>query len=333
MSTSTRVVSFYLPDRHALGGLDPLCLDPDRDWFVFGTGVYVWVLQTFLRLRKAGAPVRLVERAPDAGVIVLHADHLQRLISEIESPAEVIIVVAQADRGWQPLADFSVVQNGVNADGTHFFIPSWAQPGLLPRLADRGTRVENIAYFGNIKELHPDLTTAAWVETLQRRSLCWDPRTIRFGGSDQRYTGVRWNDYSTVDVVVALRAPQSWDARPKPAAKLQNAWAAGVPAILSPENQYRELYRSPLDYIEAHSSTEVLAAVETLRANPRLYSDMVHNGLQRARAFSTDQLVDRWVDVLWREIPKRASTRTYQWLARSRRHRALARRLIASIKG
>jgi hypothetical protein len=332
MSTASQV-TFYLPERRALGGVDPLRLDPDRDWSVFGTGVYVWVLQTFVRLRMAGAPVRLVEKAPTAGLVVLHADHLRRLLSEIESSAELTIVVAQADRGQQPLADFSIVQNAVSADSTHLFIPSWLQPGLVGRLADRTTRVENVAYFGNIKELHPDLASPAWVEALHHRNLRWDPRTIRFGGNDKLYPAARWNDYSTVDVVVALRAPHSWDARPKPAAKLQNAWAAGVPAIVSPENQYRELYRSPLDYLEARSSADVLAAIETLRADPRLYVDMIHNGLQRAREFSSEQLVDRWIDVLWREIPKRASTRTHQWLARRRRYRALARQLIASIKG
>jgi hypothetical protein len=32
-----------------------------------------------------------------------------------------------------------------------------------------------------------------------------------------------------------LRPPAMWDIWSKPAAKLQNAWAAGLPAILSSE--------------------------------------------------------------------------------------------------
>src|SRR6185503_18087799 len=43
-------VTFYLPDQRALRGVYPEGLDCDRDWAVFGTGVFVWVLQTFLRL-------------------------------------------------------------------------------------------------------------------------------------------------------------------------------------------------------------------------------------------------------------------------------------------
>ncbi len=325
------MVSFYLPERQALNGLDPLTIDPDRDWSVFGTGVYVWILQTFVRLRLAGCPVSLVDTAPASGIVVVHADYVERLLSEARSPADLTIVSAQADRRrrhW--LADFSIVQNAGDANRTSFFIPSWLQPGLVPRLADRGTRVENIAYFGNIKGLHPELTSPGWAATLRAHGMRWDARTITFGGNDQYYRDTRWNDYTTVDVVVAVRGPQSWNVKPKPAAKLQNAWAAGVPAILSPERQYRELYRSPLDYCEARDSKDVFAAIQELRANPALYSRMVQNGFERAREFSAERLVSRWTDVLWREIPKRAGTRTHRLLAKTRRYRAFAR-LVASM--
>jgi hypothetical protein len=101
-----------------------------------------------------------------------------------------------------------------------------------------------------------------------------------------------------------------------------------VPAILSPERQYRELYRSRLDYIEARSSADVLAAIERLQADPTFYSDMVQNGLVRAREFQADRLVQRWVEVLWGEIPRRTDSRTYRLLAKARRYRTLALRSI-----
>jgi hypothetical protein len=321
-----RVVSFYLPERQAIGDVDPLTLDPDRDWTIFGTGVYVWILQTFLRLHAAGAPVRLVDRPPAAGVVVAHAVHFDRLLSEATSPADLTIVVAQSDRRPQLLADFAIVQNASDADRYRFFIPSWLQPGLLPRHTERGTRVENVAYFGAIKEIDPALASPAWAEMLRARGLHWDCRAIAFSGSDRVYEQLRWNDYSLADVVVALRAPSSWNARSKPAAKLQNAWAAGVPAILSPETPYRELRRSRLDYLEVRSSAEVLTALDLLRSDASLYSDMVQNGLERAREFRADRLVSRWIDVLWREIPARADTRTHRLLTKVRRCRAVARR-------
>src|SRR5215208_7939672 len=81
-SSAVREVSFYMPDQQALQGVDPEALDCDRDWEVFGTGVYVWVLQAFLRLRAAGAPVRLAQTAPRSGIVVAFADYVERLIAE-----------------------------------------------------------------------------------------------------------------------------------------------------------------------------------------------------------------------------------------------------------
>jgi hypothetical protein len=323
------IVSFYLPERQALAGVAPLSLDPDRDWMVFGTGLYVWILQTFLRLHRAGAPVCLVATPPAAGLVVAHADHFEQLLSEAASPADLTIVVARSDRRPQPLADFAVVQNAASADYYQFFIPSWLQPGLIPRDPERGTRVETVAYAGAIKELDPDLATQAWAEALSGCGLQWDSRTIAFSGNDQVYRQLGWNDYANTDIVVALRPPHSWNARSKPAAKLQNAWAAGVPAIVSPESAYRELRRSPFDYLEAGNSAEVLAAIEALRSNPDLYAQMVENGLERAREFRPDRLVMRWMDVLWREIPERAGTYTHRLRAKARRCRATMRRLNA----
>jgi hypothetical protein len=320
-----QVVCFYFPERQALGGRDPITIDPDRDWLIFGTGAYVWILQTFLRLHLTGAPVRLVEKPPAAGLVVTHANYVERLFSEAASPSDLTIVVTQSDKTHQPLADFTVVQNAASVDDRRFFIPSWLQPGLVPRLPERGTRVEEVAYFGSTKELHPELASPAWAELLSARGLNWDCRTIAFVGNDRLYSDVRWNDYASTDVVVALRAQATRDLRPKPAAKLQNAWAAGVPAILSPEQPYRELRRSRLDYLEARNSAEVLAALDALRSNPALYSDMVQNGIERARDFRPDRLVTRWMDVLWREIPMRADRPSYRILTRARRSRAFAR--------
>ena len=112
----------------------------------------------------------------------------------------------------------------------------------------------------------------------------------------------------------------------KPAAKLQNAWAAGVPAILSPESAYQQVRRSALDFLEARDHGEVLRALDLLRANPRLYSDMVANGLKRAREFQPDRLAARWLEVLWKEIPERTARPGYRVLARARRARAFVRR-------
>ena len=68
----------------------------------------------------------------------------------------------------------------------------------------------------------------------------------------------------------------------KPASKLVNAWAAGVPAMLGPEPAYRELRSSPLDFLETPAAEAVLDAIDRLRGEPGLYAAMAENGLRRA---------------------------------------------------
>lgn len=325
-SSAAGRVSFYLPDQRALHGVDPEGLDCDRDWEVFGTGVYVWVLQTFLRLRSAGAPVWLSRSAPPSGTVVTHADYVERLLDEAPSAAHLTIVAARADRPQQLYADVEIVQNASSVEDYQIFIPSWLQPGLIRRDPARGTRIDNVAYVGARKQLHDELTADEWIDALRARGLSWQLRMVSFSGNDRLYSQHGWNDYSTSDVVVALRPPTMWEDSSKPAAKLTNAWAAGVPAVLSPELAYRELRRSGLDYLEARDAREALAAVERLRYDPGLYSAMIENGFARARDFEPGRIIEYWTEALWQTVPARTGTALFRFGARVRGYRATARR-------
>jgi hypothetical protein len=55
----------------------------------------------------------------------------------------------------QWFADFTIVQNGSTAGPDDFFIPSWSQPGLIPRDPGRGTNVEEVAYVGPSRSSTP----------------------------------------------------------------------------------------------------------------------------------------------------------------------------------
>jgi hypothetical protein len=332
-SSPAGVISFYLPERQALQGADPETLDCDRDWEVFGTGVYVWVLQTYLRLRAAGAPVRLIGTPPPSGVIVTHADYVERLLDGAASAADLTVVSTRSDRRPQVFADFEVVQNASSVEDFQIFIPSWLQPGLMPRRPDRATWVENVAYFGSRRQLHDDFTSVEWIDALRVRGLGWDTRMATWvGNNDQPYVGHRWNDCSTVDVIVALRPRWKWSARTKPAAKLTNAWAAGVPAILNPELCYRELRRSSLDYFEARSAGEALEAIDRLRSDPELYAAMVANGFKRAAVFHPESLTARWAETLWHTVPERTSGQLYRLGAMVRGYRSVVRRARCSLR-
>jgi len=112
-----------------------------------------------------------------------------------------------------------------------------------------------------------------------------------------------WPDYRAVDVLIAVRPPDRRLYLAKPATKLVNAWLAGVPAILGEEFAYRELRRSPLDYIEVASIDDARRAVRRLRDEPILYQAMVDNGRRRAREFTITSITEHWRKLLFDILP------------------------------
>ncbi len=204
------------------------------------------------------------------------------------------------------------MQNGWFADGRRTFaVPFWPQPGLLARSAGRGHAVETVAFKGHVKTLNPALRSEEWIGALARRGITWQCDAVRFAGPGAVYDHVAWNDYTDVDVVVAVR-PQ-WTGRylTKPASKLINAWRAGVPAVLGPEQAYREPRHSALDYVEVRSLAETTDAVERLPENGELFAAMVANGHERAHVFTEDAIAARWVEVLFEEIPRATRRRSF----------------------
>jgi glycosyltransferase involved in cell wall biosynthesis len=305
-------VSFYIPDEPDLDALGQL--DPDRDWQVMRRGQR-WVLQTYLRLRGAGYPVRLASQPPAAGTLVYHRKHQKILKKQLDGLHDVTLLGIRGDRKECYLAHFEVVQNGRWADEQQrFYIPYWPQPGLLPRDPGRGIKMRRITFKGFDLNLHPYFFSREWKAWLEDQDMEWVHHSIPHGPSESQGVGVDWHDYREIDAVLALRPPprKLHDRRghtEKPASKLFNAWHAGVPAILGPEYAYREVRRSDVDYLEATTPEEVRAAVLRLHREPDLYRAMVENGRRRAVEFGSDRILARWSDLLFRRIPHLAAAR------------------------
>lgn len=310
MTNFTGTIHFYLPNREQVDTLRGA--DPDRDWRLFSTGVQVWIGQTYLRLRQLGMDVVLTCDPPDRGIVVTHADYVGALLGAQRWPASLVIVAARADRPPNRYAEFEIVQNSGTADGRRVhYVQHWPQPGLVRRDPARGDSIRTIAYKGMVGEVGETFKQSAWMDFIRENGLTWQcDATVWQGNGQTAYQDVAWNDYSEVDVIVAIRKDTSSLYPRKPASKLINAWAAGVPAILGPEQAYRELRRTPLDYIEATNAQEVSAAIDQLRANSALYRDMINNGLQRAQELNAEQCALRWREILECEIPRRSRTLT-----------------------
>ena len=86
-------------------------------------------------------------------------------------------------------------------------MPFWPQPGLVPRDAERGTRVERIAYFGRTA------TAPAWFYDKRFHS------QLRRVGVEFEIRVGEWFDYRDVDLVLAHRIESPTMLRHKPASK------------------------------------------------------------------------------------------------------------------
>lgn len=298
---SGKEVTFFMPDAQQVA---LFCdADPDRDWALFCTGVHVWIGQTYLRLKRAGYPVVLSATVPASGIVVTHADHVAEVLCARSMWSNLTIVAARADRPAQRYADIEVVQNAASATGARaHHLQHWPQPGLVPRDTSRGDTVANIAFKGTVGEMAPEFAAPAWSEALAAQGMQWQCDAVAWGGNTAAYA-TSWNDYSAIDVVVALRKDISHLYAKKPASKLINAWLAGVPAILGPEHAYRELRYSDLDYIEVTSAAEAALALARLKADPALYRAMVDNALRRADEVRTEACAASWAALLFETVP------------------------------
>jgi hypothetical protein len=295
-------VTFFLDGEEDLESLRRL--DPDRDWRHFQRGEQVWVVQTYLRLARAGLPVELSSVPPGEGLIFFHAKQARALRRQSHLLKDAILVAARADNRQPLIADFEILQNGTFADGRHrFHIPHWPQPGLLPRDAARGTAIRRLVYKGFDGNLNPEFRRPEWRHLLAERGIEWVVDAAPFAGRETDAQAIDWPDFREADLILAVRPPDRRLSTNKPASKLVNAWLAGAPALLGPEVAYRELRRSDLDYFEISSLAEAREAVDRLLGDPDLYKAMVENGRTRAAAFTAEAVLPRWEELLFETIP------------------------------
>jgi hypothetical protein len=234
------------------------------------------------------------------------------------SPSQ-LFVTTLGDAGWHPYAQVQVVQNQNHLNGVEnaFFMHHWTQPGLIPRNEGRGNAFENIGYFGHPDQLADNLHDPEWERFLDERNLNWIP---------VHDDPDRQSDYSDIDLIVAIR---SFDGRSydyKPATKLQNAWLAGVPAILGPESAYRAERIHELDYLEASTYEELCHHVDRLNDQSSLRRKLRTRAQKRAKEISPEGKAKSWWELLTGPVAD-----IYDWwtsLSRMRQKLFIARRWI-----
>jgi hypothetical protein len=291
---------FVVPEASAAQLETLRSLDPRVDWRQLGHGEYSWCLQTFLELRDRGWPVALLSEPQPGHVNFVHAAHL----SSLKPTAEAFIVAIRADYPRVPWAAANVVQNRLQADDRgSFWIPHWPQPGLIPRAADRDT-VQCVAYAG----------VPCWLARGERQ---WSAALKALGIEFRRLGHDNWNDYSTVDVLVAVRSFDESRYDEKPPSKLFNAWHARVPLIAGYDSAFEQIGRPGVDYFRVSTLEQAIAAIERLRDDRTLYRSVVDAGAARATVYSRDRIAECWQNLLSGPI----SLRYLRWQQRGYRYR------------
>ncbi len=301
-------------------------LDPDREWTDMRRAKERWVVPAYAWMKRFGHQVSLGTDVPAGGMVVYHKEDHRAVLQRAPRRGSPILVACRADFRSADEAEFEVVQNGHYADGRRcFFMPLWPQPGLIPRNRARGTRVENVAFKGHVGNLVPEVRGEEFARFLASQGMQLQLDTVVDRDFSQPVQAA-WHDYSSVDVVLAVRPGLAREHTHKPATKLYNSWLAGVPAILSPDLAFRELRRGPLDYIEVGSVAEAQTALQRLKSDPGLYSAMVDNGLQRGGEFSPGAVAKRWETLLYATLPPLAAS-IPRW-----QRRPWGRRLVGSVR-
>jgi hypothetical protein len=276
-----------------------------------------WILRTYCELKLAGQDTTL-SHSLKSGVINFVGP---RDFGRRNARSDVFIVIPRGDAHWPMLANFIIEQNTLSPQKNNTAgLPHWPQFDIKPRSVDRETSIQVLSYKGRYTNLAPEFRRNEFNDELKKRGIVFE-----FDDIGDNTSNNRWDDYSSVDLVLAIRDITIYDAKKKPASKLLNAWFAGVPAILGPEPAYRELRRSALDYIEVRTPDEAIAAIDQLVHDKSLFKAMIENGKTRALDYTSGKLCSMWIEL----INDRIGPRFDQWKAEGLAERKL--RYIASL--
>lgn len=290
----TPSISFFIPS--ALWP-DDLPNSPDQNWAGYRLGIYVWTVQTYLRLRAAGIVCQLTQQLPEEGIVLFHSAALQA-VKIIPAPRRLLICM-KADAPLCAIAPIHIVQNPSEASPTanRYYIPHWPQPQIISRDINRGDRFENLAFLGEESSLALELRSLEWRTALAERDLRWRVHTD-FQSSNGLNTGQ--NDYHDLDAIVAVRSFNPWQRwltsgfNNQPATPLYSAWLGGVVAILGAESAYRQTGQPEQGYAEVGSFDELLNCLDRLKENVGWRRSLIAQGSLSAQDYTPEKIVRKW---------------------------------------
>src|SRR5690554_1525982 len=280
-------IHFVMPDRAEYSGWDELTESVHNNWPRFVRSEWAWIVQTYYELCSAGYAVTASSWPESQKVNVMHADDYLHLLNK----QSFFVAVVVADRRVYFPGNCNLVQNkNQRFRKSDYWIPHWDQPGLIPRVpgAPDPSRAFNVAFAG-IPENSVKLTQ------IVERGAFEKPVRI-FMLSPQS-----WNDFSEVDVLVAVRDFKGNRHPEKPPTKLFNAWVAGVPFIGGMDSAYEQVGQPGVDYLQVSNQKQLLEAISRLQNNDE-WSSLVNAGRQASQAYNRLKTRETWSNVLFGRV-------------------------------
>lgn len=278
-------IYFYAPNQDTQNLLE----QDFNQWVGRSTNFIGWIAQTYFHLKKAGLPCEIINRIPDSGIVLSDRDTLG---DSHKFLGDVMVICAKSDREYHPSAHLHIVHNPFDVKQKRdsiwnpYYISHWPMPNLIPRPKERNCLVENVAYIGARSQLAKELESEIWINSLSSLGCKWLPILNQN----------KWNDYSQLDIIVAARSFDQINYPNKGLIKLINCWRAGIPAILTAESSFMAERRTELDFIVVNSLEEAIQAVKKVKNDPDLYLAMVKNGLERAKEFTQETTLIKWIE-------------------------------------
>jgi hypothetical protein len=162
-----------------------------------------WVLRAYLVLKRKNLNVSISPLLVPDRICVIAPFRFGTRNYRIDS----FVVGCRADFPRPVMCDVAIVQNQANVKSkTDIFIPYWPHPGLTPRLRERGTRLENMAFKGRSFNLLPEFRAADFLAELAHLGLRFDVQ------DESRSPLTEWSNYSTCDLILAVRDLTEQDA-------------------------------------------------------------------------------------------------------------------------
>ncbi|MEM0951074.1 MAG: hypothetical protein AAGI66_02905 [Cyanobacteria bacterium P01_H01_bin.74] len=276
---------------------------------LFFQGKYLWALRTYLILRDYlpnPADLLLDDTVCRNAINIAHAD-TWRSIEKSQIGPETVVVSADADKPKLLWADYNISQAPIFDGPSQFNISHWAQPNVIARNAQRMNVIKKVAYFGELRKGEQS------IHTLLEKKL--SGLNIAY---EVKQDFVSQNDYSDVDIAVALRFNWHLVKDRKPASKLFNAAIAGIPLIATPERSYLEYREMGLCFLPAYNVTETINIIEHLAQHPDDYESLLQNAQKQSTVFE-EKTATAWLNVL-RHI------RFTENLVPEKRHRVIRRK-------